>query len=80
MSYNTYQFGYSSFFDEDSSGAFPSQTNCTKNITVNDEVAWPVVMREFANFLSSIYGYDISAQLLIEEWDGNHTRVKDAGV
>lgn len=71
-----YTFSYTDQYDENS-GNFPHQTNAAKTITVTDDMAWPVVMREFANFMSGIYGYNITEKLLIEEWDGDHASLSD---
>lgn len=59
---------------------YPKQRSEQKNITVTEDQTWPVIMREFANFMSGIYGYDITSKLLIEEWDGDHVRLSDYGV
>ena len=63
---NTYTFQYHSAFDENS-GEYPNQTVASKTISVDDCSAWPTILREFTNFLSGIYGYDISDQVLLTE-------------
>lgn len=73
-----YHFSYISSHNEVTE--YPVQTNQTKTIYVSEDSAWPVVMREFANFMSGIYGYDITEKLLIEEWNGDHARLNDYGV
>lgn len=80
MSFNTYNFAYSSSVDDTQEGIFPTHTDCNKTITITDGAAWAVIMREFANFLSGVYGYNISEKILIEEWDGDHSRLDDYGV
>lgn len=54
-------------------GAFPVQASSQKSITMSDDVAWPAIVREFTNFLSGIYGYDISAKVFVKDvdWEGN---------
>lgn len=36
------------------------------SIDVADSATWEVPLREFCNFLSSIYGYDIASKVLEE--------------
>jgi hypothetical protein len=48
-------------------GGFPLQTSSQKSITMSDETAWPAIVREFTNFLSGIYGYDISAKVFVQD-------------
>lgn len=79
MSFSTYNFNYSSPFSE-TPDAFPAQTSCNKAITISEDSGWAVPMREFANFLGSVYGYNITEQILIEQWDGSHVSLSDFGV
>lgn len=69
MQTNSYQFHYSS--DE---GDFPSpyavEKSLNMSLRVSDEQTWIPVMKEFANFMSSIYGYDIGSRIMIQEQDG----------
>ena len=76
--YVNYGFSYNMVDPE--AVSFPKQNTQNKNITVTDVQPWPVVLREFANFLSGIYGCDISSKLLLQEWDGDHVRLSDYGV
>lgn len=75
-----YTFTHQTPLDVEQTGGFPLQTSSQKSITMDDGQAWPAIVREFANFLSGIYGYDITSKLLIEEWDGDHSRLTDYGV
>jgi hypothetical protein len=61
----TYTFSYSGDIDPESL-QYPVHTRANKNITVNDESTWRVPMREFANFLSGIYGYNITEQVFVK--------------
>ena len=79
MAFSTYNFNYNSAFSE-TTDAFPAQTLCNKTITISEDSGWALPMREFANFLSSIYGYNITEQILIEQWDGEHISLTDYGV
>ena len=79
-----YTFHYNSAYEEAASGSYPVQTNASKSIAVDDCSAWPVVLREFTNFLSGIYGYDISSQVFLQEkigpHEGEHYSVNEYGV
>jgi hypothetical protein len=48
---------------------------------MDDGTAWPAIVREFTNFLSGIYGYDISARVFVQDisYDGEkeHISVQD---
>lgn len=63
---NVYSFTYESGYDEVTS-SYPLQIDARKRITVDECSPWPVVLREFTNFLSGIYGYDISEQVFVKE-------------
>jgi hypothetical protein len=67
-----YTFTHQTPFDGDQSGTFPVQTSSQKSITMDDGTAWPAIVREFTNFLSGIYGYDISARVFVQDisYDG----------
>lgn len=61
-----YGFTYNTQYDPNSID-FPNQTSAAKNVTLTDDKPWPVVMREFANFLSGIYGYNITERLFVKD-------------
>lgn len=63
-----YGFTHSTGYDVDSH-VFPQQSNNTKNIVVGEGSTWHTVVREFTNFLSGIYGYDISEQVFVKDSD-----------
>ncbi len=62
----SYIFSYSNHSDN-SDINYPVSSRATKNIEVDDASPWPVVLREFTNFLSGIYGYDISKEVFIKD-------------
>lgn len=77
---HVYQFQFQSAYDESNAdGGFPVASNAQKSITVSDDSAWPVIMREFANFLSGIYGYNITEKVLLDEWYGEQSSLSDYG-
>lgn len=76
MSNNLYTFTYDSAYEEDPVG-FPLQSSSNKRVVVSDEQPWPVVMREFANFMSGIYGYNITEKLFMKDFDGEEYSIQD---
>lgn len=64
-----YTFTQQTPLDMAQPGAFPVQTSSQKSITMSDDVSWPAIVREFTNFLSGIYGYDISAKVFVQDVD-----------
>ena len=76
-----YGFSYYTPFDKEND-TFPQQTSSQKNITMSDAASWHMVLREFANFLSGIYGYDITKQVFVQDlsWDSTsveYTSIQD---
>ena len=65
----TYTFSHGTPIDMEMEGPFPIQTSSQKCITMDDGTAWPSIVREFTNFLSGIYGYDISAKVFVQDVD-----------
>lgn len=64
-----YTFTHQTPLDVEQTGGFPLQTSSQKSITMDDGTAWPAIVREFTNFLSGIYGYDISAKVFVKDVD-----------
>lgn len=66
-----YTFTHQTPLDTDPTGGFPLQTSSQKSITMSDGDSWDNIVREFTNFLSGIYGYNISEQVFVKErsWD-----------
>ena len=76
-----YGFSYGTPFDEQNQ-SFPQQTSSQKNITMSDAAPWHMVLREFTNFMSGIYGYDITKQVFVQDvsWDSTsveYTSIQD---
>lgn len=59
-----YTFTYTS--SEGESSSFPLIHNEVKNCAFSDDTPWPVILREFAHFLSGVYGYNITEQVFIQ--------------
>ncbi len=62
----SYSFSYSSHNDN-SDIRYPVSSRSTKDVEVDDSAQWPVILREFTNFLSGLYGYDISKEVFIKD-------------
>lgn len=60
-----YTFSYSGDITPDCV-QFPVHTRSNKNITVSEDSTWRVPLREFANFLSGVYGYNITEQVFVK--------------
>lgn len=73
---HAYTFQFDSGFDE-ATEALPLQTHEQKRIIVSEGSSWRVTLREFTNFLSGIYGYNITEQVFVEDlnWEGETTTV-----
>lgn len=63
-----YSFSHQSCYDAESV-SFPIQTSNQKTILVSDASTWRTPLREFTNFLSGVYGYDITSQVFVEDID-----------
>lgn len=79
-----YTFSYNTSYDA-LTHDYPKQTSAQKSITLSEDQPWHVAMREFANFLTGIYGYDITGQLFVKErgWigdDESFVSLTDCGV
>lgn len=61
------QFYFTYDSDEDDCGPeFPLKQRITSEFTVYDEATWDVVLQKFLEFLSSVWGYDISKKVNYE--------------
>lgn len=66
---STYTFQYFSRPDYDSEGEFPSAKSVNNTLEFNEGATWDSVLREFLDFLSSIYGYDISKHVDVQTFE-----------
>ena len=65
---NRYTFSYSEGENHPCSYTYRDK-EAEMSFEVEDSAQWEVPLREFCNFLSSIYGYDIASKVLREEDD-----------
>ena len=64
---NRYTFTYNEFkYETDIHPEVHENKQAQMSIDVSDSSHWEVPLREFCNFLSSIYGYDIASKVLEE--------------
>lgn len=72
MTTNTYAFSYNSATNEDLP-QYPVQTHLNKVVSLDQDATWMMALREFLDFLSCIYGYDIKGKVFLQDfssWDG----------
>lgn len=65
---NKYTFSYSEGENHPYSYTYSNKA-ADMSFEVSDDAQWVVPLREFCNFLSSVYGYDIASKVLKEEYD-----------
>ncbi len=65
MDTSTYNFHFRSADNEDLP-QYPVNSTLTKQIEIDQDAAWPLVLREFTHFLSAIYGYDVSERVFVK--------------
>lgn len=66
---SNYTFSYFSGNQDDCEGEFPRAKSINTNVEFDDASAWDAVLREFLDFLSSIYGYDISKSVDVKTFE-----------
>lgn len=62
-----YTFAY--YSSEDCGPEYPNEKGVTTNISFDESTTWDVVHREFLDFLSSVYGYDISKHVDVKTFE-----------
>lgn len=63
------QYSFTYYGASDDGSEFPTAKRVSTSLTFHDETTWDVVHREFVDFLSSIYGYDISKSIDVETFE-----------
>lgn len=58
-----YSFAYYVNGRDQTDDLFAVEDTITRDLTYNDCITWDVVLRDFIDFLSSVYGYDIGEQV-----------------
>lgn len=63
---NTYRFSFESDCDEDDNGwGYPKQKSVSMEVQHSEDTEWGPILLDFADFLSSIYGYDVKNKIRI---------------
>ncbi len=62
---HNYSFSYSYDDGTEAIDGYPIKKSVLTSITINDTEAWDVPLAEFVDFLSQVYGYDISEKITI---------------
>lgn len=70
-----YTFQYA--LQDDCGPEFPTAKTLQSNLQFHDETTWDVVLTEFINFLSSVYGYDIHNSVKFLSFDEKLEKLKD---
>lgn len=63
------QYSFAYYGASDDGSEFPTSKGVTTNLTFHDATPWDVIHREFVDFLSSIYGYDISKSIDVQTFE-----------
>jgi hypothetical protein len=79
MTSKTFEFNYYGNDCSSVSDEFPVRTNITKNIVVDEQATWDVVMGSFVEFLSHCWGYDLSKQVEYKDFSGRLEQLRDEG-
>lgn len=66
---STYIFQYHSRPEDTCEGEYPAAKSVNNSIEFDEAATWDSVLREFLDFLSSIYGYDISKHVDVQTFD-----------
>jgi hypothetical protein len=62
---NRYSFSYDSA-DNDDLPQYPAHVGMSKSVQIDQDASWPMVVREFTQFLSAVYGYDVTEKVFIK--------------
>ena len=49
--------------ERDDNGPYPSSKDVTMRVSYDDDTAWTSPLLDFAEFLSTIYGYDVREKI-----------------
>jgi hypothetical protein len=77
VSKHNYSFAYYTKDNDDLDGSFAIDDNVMRNLAYGDNVTWPVVLRDFINFLSGIYGYDIGESVEFDTIDEKLAKLRE---
>jgi hypothetical protein len=70
-----YSFAYYTKDNDGLDGEFAIDDSVMRNLTYSSDTTWDVILRDFVNFLSSIYGYDIGESVKIDSFEERLARI-----
>lgn len=70
-----YSFAYYTKDNTDLSDEFAIDDSVMRNLVYSSDITWDVILRDFVNFLSSIYGYDIGDSVKISSFEERLARI-----
>lgn len=70
-----YSFAYYVKNREDVADKFAVEDSVMRNLTYDDAITWDAVLRDFIDFLSGIYGYDIGNSVKFETFEEKLERI-----
>jgi hypothetical protein len=81
MDDNTYRFSFESGYDNRDDGyGYPKQRTVEVSVSHDETAEWTSVMLDFADFLSSIYGYDVKNKLRFVDYGGGSVRAQEYSI
>lgn len=72
-----YSFAYFTKGNTDIADEFAIDDNVLRNLTYDSFIPWSVVLRDFINFLSGIYGYDIGESVKFTTFEERLDRIRE---
>lgn len=69
---HNYSFSYSYDDGSDAIDGYPIKKSIQTSVTINEAETWDVPLAEFVDFLSQVYGYDISDKITISSLVPSH--------
>lgn len=72
-----YSFAYYTKDRTSTADEFAIDDNMMRNVTYDDTITWDCVLRDFINFLSGIYGYDIGESVKFSTFEERLNRIRE---
>lgn len=74
---NKYSFSYLDTYDEGNAPQYSLRKEIAESCLISDAAPVHVPIREFAMFLSNIYGWDVSNKIAIKNYKGEYIPLGD---
>lgn len=72
-----YSFSYVDPYNHNNSPDFPLSKEVFTSVLIHDDASITTPIREFVQFLSSIYGWDVSKKVAIKDYRGEFIPLED---